>query len=52
MESFIIQDFKFFIPVRMDETRTFAHFDTGASGNMVVESAAHKLEEIESRIMQ
>ena len=52
MESFIIQDFKFYVPVSIGGAPTFAHFDTGSSGNMLVESVARGLEEIESRIMQ
>lgn len=35
MESFIIQDFKLFAPVRLGEKDTWAHLDTGASGSMI-----------------
>jgi len=52
MESLIIQDFKFFAPIRIGEQSAWAHLDTGASGNMVAAPEAHGLEEIEKRMMQ
>ncbi len=52
MESFLIQDLKLFTPVRIGNQAAYAHLDTGASGNMIVVSAAEGLESIEDRHLQ
>jgi predicted aspartyl protease len=52
MESFIIQDFKFFTSMKLGEKNTFAHLDTGATGNMLAASESEGLEQIESRVIQ
>lgn len=52
MDSFIIQDFKFFAPIKLGEKDTFAHSDTGAIGNMLAASESEGLRQIESRVMQ
>lgn len=52
MESFIIQDFKLFAPVRLGEKDTWAHLDTGASGSMIASREAQKLETIARRVIQ
>jgi len=40
LESFIIRDFKIFAPVRIAGRDTFAHVDSGASGNMIAATEA------------
>jgi hypothetical protein len=52
MESFIIQDLKFFTPIQLGEERTYAHFDTGAVGNMISKTRAEGLIEIERRTLE
>lgn len=52
MESFIMQDFKMFAALQLGEKKTWAHLDTGASGNMITAAEAQRLEVIDKRVIQ
>ncbi len=51
MDSFIIQDWKIFAPLRIGKQGTYAHLDTGAMGNMLVSSHEADLEAIGERTL-
>ncbi|GAB4478302.1 MAG: hypothetical protein Kow0088_18010 [Anaerolineales bacterium] len=52
MQSLIIQNFKLFAPLQLGKKDTWAHLDTGASGNMITATEAQALESIEKRVLQ